>query len=169
MSSFSYSLYLLSMVMLNADHKIIYALSSSSPPPRILLPPEAEAQIPIMINDIVDPLKVRMFRHGREDVVTGRPESIGFPEGEMPPLPIFLIPHLTDNGAGVVNAAECHSILTQGVGLPPLHVEVREPEGVYIIQDEVEERHGENRPSRLDLFLLIRTPPVFSSFPPFVF
>ena len=109
--------------MRNDDHKVIYA-SSSSALPRIFLPAEAEAQIPILINDIVNPLKVRMFRHGANDIVVGRPKTIGIPEGGMPLLRIPLIPHLTDNEVGVVNAKECHSIPTQGVGLPPLHVEV---------------------------------------------
>ena len=77
-------------------------------PPRIFFPPEAEAQIPILINDIVNTLKTRMFRHGGDDVIAGRPEYIGVPEGEMPPLPIHIIPYLTDNKAGVVSAAECH-------------------------------------------------------------
>ena len=94
--------------MRNADHKIIYA-SLSSAPPQIFLPPEAESQIPTLINNIVDPLKVRRFHHGDEDVIAGTPESIGVPEGKMPPLPIPLIPHLTDNKAVVVNTAECHS------------------------------------------------------------
>ena len=89
--------------MQNADHKIIYA-SSSSAIPRIFLPPEAEAHIPILINDIVDPLEVRMFLNDGEDIVAGRHESIGVPEGEMPTLPIPLIPYPTDNEAGVVNS-----------------------------------------------------------------
>ena len=111
-----------------------------------------------------------MFRYVGEDVVAGRPESIGVSEGDMPPLPmnsltIPLVPHLTDNKSGIVNAAECLSGLTQGVGLPPLHIEVQEPKGVYLVQDEVKARHGENRPSRLDLLILIRILPVFSSLP----
>ena len=48
------------MTMRNSDLKIIYASSSSPTPPRIVLPPEAEAHISILINDIVDPLEVRM-------------------------------------------------------------------------------------------------------------
>ena len=94
--------------MQNSDHKIIYA-SSSSAPPKIFLPLEAESQIPILVNDIVNPLEVRMFCCGNEDIVEVRPKSIGVPEGEMHTLPIPLIPHLTGNEAGVVNAAECHS------------------------------------------------------------
>ena len=77
-------------------------------PHRIFFPPEAEAQIPILINDIVNPLEVRMFHHGGEDVVTGRPEYIGIPEGKMPPLPIPIIPHLSDDESCVINAAEYH-------------------------------------------------------------
>ena len=96
------------MTMRNAEHKIIY-VSSSSAPPRIFLPPEAEAHIPILINDTVDTLEVRVFRHGGKDIVVGRPESIGVPEGKMPPLPIHLIPHIIDKEAGGFNTAECHS------------------------------------------------------------
>ena len=110
-----------------------------------------------------------MFNHGGEDVIAGRPEFIGVPEGEMPPLPIPLIPHLTDNEVGIFDAAECVSVLTQVVGLPPLHIEVQEPEGLYLVQDKVEACHGEERSSCLDLLLLLRILPVFSSFPPFVF
>ena len=154
--------------MRNADHKIICA-SLSSATPRICPPPEAEAHIPILINDIIDPLEVRMFHNVGKDVITGRPKSISVPEGDMPPLPIPLVPQLTDKKSGVINATECHSGPTQGVGLPPLHVEVQEPKGFYLVQDEVEARHGENRPSCLDLLLLIRILPVFSSFPPFIF
>ena len=99
----------------------------------------------------------------------GRPESIGVPEGDMTPFPTPLIPHLTDNEAGVVNAAECLSGPTQGVGLPPLHVKVQEPERLYLFQDEVEARHGENRPSRLDLLILHHIFPVFYYLPPFIF
>ena len=47
-----------------------------------------------------------MFHYGNKDFITGRPESIGVPEGDMPPLPIPLISHLTDNEAGTVNAKE---------------------------------------------------------------
>ena len=79
------------------------------------------------------------------------------------------IPHLTDDKACIVNTAECLTGPTQGVGLPPLHVEVQEPEGLYLVQDKVEAHHGENRWSHLDLLLLLHTLPVFSSFPPFVF
>ena len=50
-----------------------------------------------------------MFLHGGEDVVAGRPESIGVPEGDMTPLPIPLILHLTDNESDVVNSAEFQS------------------------------------------------------------
>ena len=57
----------------------------------------------------------------------------------------------------------------QGVGLPPLHIEVQEPKGVYFVQDEVEASHGENRLSRIDLLLLIRILPIISSFPPIRF
>ena len=53
-----------------------------------------------------------MFHHGGEDVVAGRPESIGVPEGDMPPLTIPLVPHLTDNKAGVLNATEFHYVPT---------------------------------------------------------
>ena len=109
-----------------------------------------------------------MFRHGGEDVVTGKPETIGVPEGDIPPLLIPLIPQLTYNEVGVVDAAECHSGPMKGVGLPPLHVEVQEPEGLYLVQDEVEARHGENRPIRPDILLLLRILSVFSYFPPFV-
>ena len=110
-----------------------------------------------------------MFRHGGKDVIAGRPESIGVTEGEMPPLPIPIIPHLTYKEAGIVDTAECLSRSTQGVCLPPLHVKVQEPGGVYIVQDKVEARHGENRPSRLDIILLIHILPVLSSFPPSIF
>ena len=110
-----------------------------------------------------------MFCYDGQDVIAGRPESIGVPEGEMPPLPIPLTPHLTDNKAGIVDAAECLSGPTQDVGLPPLHVYMQEPEGIYIFQDEVEARHGENRLSRLGLLHLLHILPVFSSFPPFIF
>ena len=110
-----------------------------------------------------------MFRHGSKDVVAGRPESIGVSEGEMPPLPIPLIPHLTDNETGIVDSSGCLSGPTQGVGLPILHVEVQEPKGLYLVQDKVEARHGEKRSSHLDLLLLLRILPAFSSFPPFVF
>ena len=164
MSSFSYLFYFLSMTMWNADHKVIYA-SSLSAPPRIFFPPEAESHIPILIKYVVNLLQVRIFCHGGKDVVAGRPESIGVPEGEMPPLPIPLIPHPTDNKSGVVNAVECQSSTTHGVGLPPLHVEVQETEGIYLVQDEVEACHGENCPRRLDILLLISILPVFSSFP----
>ena len=75
-------------------------------PPRIFLPPEVEAKIPILINDIIDPIKVRMFCYGDEEVIAGRPESTGIPEGDMPPLPIPVIPHLTENESGVLNADE---------------------------------------------------------------
>ena len=71
----------------------------------------------------------------------------------MPYLSIALIPHLIDNKAGVVDSAECNSRPMQGVGLPPLHVEVQELEEIYLFQDEVESRHGENFPSRLDLLI----------------
>ena len=110
-----------------------------------------------------------MFRHGGEDVVAGRPKSTGVHEGEMPPLPIPLIPHLTDNEASIVDAVECLSSPTQGVGIPPLHVEVQKPEELYLVQDKVEARHGKKCPSHLDLLLLLCILPVFSSFPPFVF
>ena len=61
-----------------------------------------------MINNIIDPLKVMMLCHGDEDVVTGRPNSNGAPEEDMPPVPIPITPHLTDKKPAV-NAAECHS------------------------------------------------------------
>ena len=77
-----------------------------------------------------------MFSHGREDVVAGRPGSIGVPEGDITPLPIPLIPHLTDNEAGIVDTAECLSCTTQDVGLPPLHIDVQEPEGLYLVQNK---------------------------------
>ena len=93
--------------MRNTDHKIIYASSSSlPPPPQYSSPPEVEAHIPILINNIVDTIEVRMFPNGGEEIVVGRPESIGVPEGYMPPLPIPLIPYLTDNESGVVNDSE---------------------------------------------------------------
>ena len=106
-----------------------------------------------------------MFRYGGEDVVTGRPGSISVPEGEIPPLPIPLIPHLTDNEAGIVDTARYLSGPTQGVGLLPLHVEVQKPEGLYLVQGKVEGRHGENRRCHVDLLLRLRILPVFSSFP----
>ena len=105
-----------------------------------------------------------MFRYGGKDVVAGRPGSIGVPEGEKPPFRISLIPHLTDNEAGIVDIVECLSSPTQGVGLPTLHVEVQETEGLYLVQDKVKARHGENRPNLLDIIILIYTPPVFFSF-----
>ena len=83
-----------------------------------------------------------MFLHGGEDVVAGRPESIGVPEGKMPPLPNRIILHLTDNKAGDIDAPEWHYGPMHGVGLPPLHIEVQEPEGLYLVQDKVEARHG---------------------------
>ena len=89
-----------------------------------------------MISSII--LKVRMFCHGGEDVIAGRPGSIGVPEGEIPPLPIPIIPHLIDNEAGIVDTMERLSGPTQGIGLPPLHVKVQEPEGIYLFQDKVE-------------------------------
>ena len=91
--------------MRNDEHKRIYA-SLLSDPLQIFPPPEAETHIPILINDIVDLLEVRMLRHCGEDVVAGRTESIGVPEGKTPPLPIPIIPHLTDNKEGVTNEAE---------------------------------------------------------------
>ena len=48
--------------------------------------------------------------------------------------------------------------------IKPLHVEVQEPEGLYLVQDKVEARHGENCPSRIDILLLIHILPIFSSF-----
>ena len=57
--------------MWNADHKVIY-VSLSSALTRIFLPPEAEEQITILINDIFDLLEVRMFRRGVKEVVAGR-------------------------------------------------------------------------------------------------
>ena len=50
-----------------------------------------------------------MFHHGGEDVVSGRTEYTDVPEGDIPHLPTPLIPHLTDNREGVVNAVDCHS------------------------------------------------------------
>ena len=103
-----------------------------------------------------------MFRQGGEYMVAGRPKSIGKPEGKIPPLSLPLIPHLTDNEAVIVDNTECLSGPTQGVGLPPLHIKVQELEGLYLVQDKVEARHGENRRSHLDLLLLLRILPVFS-------
>ena len=100
-----------------------------------------------------------MFRYGGKDVVAGRPGSIGVPEGEKPPFRISLIPHLTDNEAGIVDIVECLSSPTQGVGLPTLHVEVQELEGLYLVKDKVKARHGENRRSHLDLLLLSASSP----------
>ena len=94
--------------MQNSDHKIIYA-SSSSAPPKIFLPLESESQIPILVNDIVNPLEVRMFPHGNKDIVEVRPKSIGVLEGKIPTLPIPFIQQLKENEAGVVNATDCHS------------------------------------------------------------
>ena len=91
--------------MQNSDHKIMHASFSSAPPPNIFSP-EGEAQTTILINNIVDPLKVRMFSHGGEEVIAGKPKSIGVPEGKMPPLPIPLAAHLTYNEAGIVNTVE---------------------------------------------------------------
>ena len=71
------------------------------------------------------------------DVVAGRHGSIGVPEGEIPPLAFPLVPHLTDKAAGIVDTAEYLSGLMHGVGLPPLHVEVQEPEVLYLVQDKV--------------------------------
>ena len=51
--SFPYPSYFLSMTMQNADHNLIYA-SLPSAPLRIFLPTEAEARIPILIDDIID-------------------------------------------------------------------------------------------------------------------
>ena len=82
--------------MQNAYHKIVYA-SSSYASPQIFLPPEEEAQIPTLINYTVYPPEFWMFHHGGEDVVAGRPKYIGVPKGDMPPLPIPIILHLTDN------------------------------------------------------------------------
>ena len=108
-----------------------------------------------------------MFFHGSEDVVAGRPASIGVPEGKIRPLPISLIPHLTEKKAGIIDTAESLSGPMQGVGLPPLHFEVQEPKGIYLVQDKVETCHGENHRSHLDILLLIL--PVFSFFTSFVF
>ena len=110
-----------------------------------------------------------MFRHCGEDVVAGRPGSIRVREGKIPPLPIPLFPHLTDTEAGIFDTAECLSGLTQGVGLSPLHVEVQEPEGLYLVKDKVKARHGENCRSHLDLLLLLCILPVFTFFPLFAF
>ena len=57
----------------------------------------------------------------------------------MPHIPIPLIPHLTDNEAGVVDAVECHYGPTQGVGIPPLHIEVQELGG--FILSKMKSRH----------------------------
>ena len=110
-----------------------------------------------------------MFRHVGDDVVAGRPGSIGVPEGDMNPLPIALITHLTDNEAGIVGTVERLSSPTQGVDLPPLHVEVPEPEGLYLVQDKVKARHGENRERNIDLLLILCILPIFYYFPPFFF
>ena len=87
----------------------------------------------------------------------------------MPPLPIPFIPHLKNDEASVIGTAEYLSGTTQGVGLPPLNVEVQEPEGIYLVQDKSEARHGENCLIRIYLLLLLRILPVLSYFPPFVF
>ena len=136
------------------------------PLPRIFLPLEAESQIPILIDDIIDMLNVRMFCHDGEDAVAGRPQYIGVPEGGMPHLPmpllpIPLIPHLTDNESDIVGVAECLSGPTPGVGLPHLPVKVQEPEDLYLVQYKVDACHGENRPSRIDILLLLCILPVF--------
>ena len=70
----------------------------------------------------------------------------------MSPLPIPLIPHFTNNEAGIVDAAECLSAPTQGVGLPPIHVKVQEPRGLYLVQDKVEAHHGETTQAVLIIF-----------------
>ena len=143
-------------------------------PPKTFFPPEAEAHISILINDIVNPPEVEMFRHSGKDIVAGGAKYIGVPKGDMlplpmPPLPIPLIPNLTDNESSIFDTTEWISVPTQSVGFPPLNIEVQEPEGLYLVQDKVEARHGENRRSHLNLLLLLRILPVFSSFPPFVF
>ena len=83
----------------------------------------------------------------------------------MPPLPNPINPHLKDNKAGSIDATKCHYVPTHGLGLPPLHAEAQEPEGIYLVQDKVEACHGGNRPRRLDFILLIRILPVLYYFP----
>ena len=105
--------------MRNADHKLFKHHRHLLHPQKNSLRPEIESHIPILINNIVDPLEDRIFRHGDEDVVAGRPKSIGILESIMPTLPIPIIPHLTVNKVGIAYAKECHFGPTQGVGLHP--------------------------------------------------
>ena len=110
-----------------------------------------------------------MLRYGGEDIVAGSFESIGVPKGEMHYLRIPRIPHFKDNKASIFDATDSLYGPTQGVGLPPLHVKVKNPKGIYLVQDKVKSCHGENRLINLDLILLLHILPVFSSFPQFVF
>ena len=168
LSSFPYPLYFLSMTIRNADHKIIYAWLTS-PPPKSSSPLKWKHRFLSWSTILSISIEVRIFHHGGKDAVAGRTGSIGVPEGKIHSLPIPLIPHLTDNEAGIINTVDCVSFPTQGVDRPPLQVEVQQPNGLFLVQGKVEAHHGENRRVHIDILLLLRILAVFSYFPSFVF